>query len=185
MRKNLAGIYVIFSLLLPSVSFAGEFCRVRNFGSTGPCFPTLSACEFGLIGSGTCVFRDTSASSASPAPGSFDEAYQVGRGLGLLLKALIGEPQGEKEAAKESEIESSAQLAERNAQLAERQYQQEEDRRNADLMRQRSELLSQQHAAQARRERIPEIEKTCADIGFKKRTPAFGDCVLDLYERLR
>ncbi len=174
MRKNLAGIYVIFLLFASSVSGAGEFCRVTNVGSTGPCFPTLSSCEFGLLGGGTCVFRDTSASSARPAPGSIDEAYQAGRGLGMLFRALTGESEAATQAAAEREAQ----------QQAERRQQQETDRRNAAFAREQLEQLDQQRAAQSKRERIPDLEKTCVDIGFKKGTPAFGDCVLDLYSRL-
>jgi hypothetical protein len=32
---------------------------------------------------------------------------------------------------------------------------------------------------------LTSYEKTCADIGFKKRTPAFGECVLELDRRAK
>ncbi len=146
-------ILALTNLLAPSAK-AGEFCAVGNFGNSGPCFAVLSMCQNWVATSGgTCVFRETGGVSSAPAPGSMQEAYQAGQGLGLLLRALTEESEASKSAAKKEE----------ESRRLEYQRQLEIERNTVNDARKKSQ--AQNNAVP--KVDLPEIEKICSEIGFK------------------
>jgi len=159
----------LFLVLVPS-AVAGQFCAVGNFGTSGPCFAVLSMCENWVRPQGgTCVFRETAGNSSAPAPGSMQEAYQAGQGLGFLLRALTEESEASKSAAK---IEDESRRLEYQRQL-------EIERNTVNEARKKPQVGNRV----APKADLPEIEKLCSAIGFKKGTPKFGDCVLEMVRR--
>jgi hypothetical protein len=171
MARNLRLLVVLAlaNLLTPS-AMAGQFCAVGNFGNAGPCFGVLSMCQNWVATSGgTCVFRETGGVSPTPAPGSMQEAYQAGQGLGLLLRALTEESEASKSAAK---VEEESRRLEYQRQL-------EIERNTVNEARKKPQVENKV----APKVDLPEIEKICSAIGFKKGTPKFGDCVLELVRR--
>ena len=165
-------LLVILALtnLLAPLAKAGEFCAVGNFGNSGPCFAVLSMCQNWVATSdGTCVFRETGGVTSAPAPGSMQEAYQAGQGLGLLLRALT----------EESEASKSAAMKEEESRRLQYQRQFEIERNTVNEAREKPQAQNKV----APKVDLPEIEKICSAIGFKKGTPKFGDCVLEMVRR--
>jgi hypothetical protein len=76
----------------------------------------------------------------------------------------------EQEAARQAELERQRRTAEQ-----ERLAQLEFEHRSAEA----------KAKDQAALDRLPEFGATCADLGFKRGSTPFADCVIELYKRAR
>ena len=163
-RQTSLAMALAISTVTPAV--AGEFCRVSDSGVSGPCFPTLSACEFGLeVSGGTCTYRETPLTSPTNDPTGM-------AALGGLLRMMA-----EDERRKKQEEEIRAARA-------------EQQRLSAEQARvAQAEALRAEAGARARDQealnRLPEFGATCADLGFKTGSTSYSDCVIELYRRAR
>ena len=145
---------------------AGEFCRVSNSGVSGTCFPTLSACEFGLeVRGGTCTYRETSSTSPANDPTGM-------AALGGLLRMMAEDER------------RNRQDAEARAALVERQRLSAEQARLAQAETSRADAQARARD-QAALERLPQFGATCADLGFKTGSNSYSDCVIELYRRAK
>jgi hypothetical protein len=163
-RQTSLAIVLAISTATPVA--AGEFCRVSNSGVSGPCFPTLSACEFGLeVSGGTCTYRETSSTSPANDPTGM-------AALGGLLRMIAEDER------------RNRQDAEARAALAERQRLSAEQARLAQAEATRAEAQTRARD-QAALDRLPEFGLTCADLGFKTGSNSYSDCVIELYRRAR
>jgi formylglycine-generating enzyme required for sulfatase activity len=148
---------VAFAIMvsLTHTARSAEFCAVGNFGESGPCFPDLQVCRnYAEPSGGTCVLRQSASPTSRPAPGSAEEAYEAGRGLGIIFRALT---EGDKEKSDLTQQERSRR--------------QESGRFNEDPPRQEG---GQQQGLGLRA-----IEAKCTEIGFTKGTEKYGECVVE------
>jgi hypothetical protein len=92
--------------------------------------------------------------------------------LGALLGAIARDERIKKEqdAARQAELEQQRRTVEQ-ARLA----QLESDRRAAET----------KAREQAALDRLPEFGTTCAELGFKRGSTPFSDCVIELYKRAK
>ncbi len=157
------------------------------------------------------MYRESAGSPSRPAPGSFDEAYQAGRGLGMLFRDLFGDDSEEREAARRSEelralqyqqqleanrrAAAAAEFASRNGAPTEGDIEQARRRETyggaptsageAGAGRPVVASTSDAPSRASLPERLTAYEQTCADIGFKKGTVQYGECVVELVRRNR
>ena len=181
------GLVALFGLTLfcvPTISHAAQWCVVNNAGNTVSCYSAMDVCRQVAARYGeACILIQDAPTYSAPSPTrstaqDFNEGYASGQALGKLI---FGDPEVKRRQEQRAIELERLRVEQQQLELMRQQQAAAEAQRHQAAQ---AEAAAAQSAAESR-SRFPEYERTCASIGFRKGTTAYGECVLELDRRAR
>lgn len=164
---------------------AEQWCAYSAAGIELGCYGSYEMCQHTAAQMrGACQIRPESSDSPSGSDSfakDYNEGYAAGRAIGTLL---FGDPEERRRKEQSQREQERLELERRRLEIEKQQLAEMEASRRA-LEGQPSPGQTPRNSPAGRSLDLSSYEKTCSDIGFKKETTAYGECVLELDRRKR